>query len=340
MAQKRLLILGSVAVFALSACSSAAATTVPTQASVATPVVTQAPAVTPGALPYISIVSKGFQHQFWQAVKKGAVDEGTKEGATVNFIGPNTEQDVQPQLDMLATELAKKPAALCFAALDSQAAGPTLQKFADAKIPVIAFDSGVDSTIPLTTVATDNVAAAALAADKMGDKLGGKGKVGVIIHDQTSRTGIDRAKGVVDEMKAKYPNITIIGPQYGGGDLAKSADLAKSMLAANPDINGFFGGNEGSIGGVLNAVTELHLDQTKLTIIGYDSGQKQIDAINSGLEYGAVQQSPIGIGQKCVVYAMKAINGETKFDKVIDTGFLWADKTTINNADVQAVLYK
>jgi ribose transport system substrate-binding protein len=294
----------------------------------------------PAGKPYISIVSKGFQHQFWQAVKQGAEDEATKEGATVNFMGPNTESDVQPQMDMLNAELAKKPAALCFAALDSKAAGPTLQKFKDANIPVIAFDSGVDSDIPLTTVATDNVAAAALAADKMGEKLGGKGKVGVIIHDQTSRTGIDRAKGFVDEMTKKYPDIKIIGPQYGGGDQAKSADLAKSMLAANPDINGFFGGNEGSIIGVLNAATELHLDQTKLTIIGYDSGQKQIDAINSGLEYGAVQQSPIGIGQKCVVYAMKAIKGETKFDKVIDTGFLWADKTTINNADVKAVLYQ
>jgi len=326
---KRLLSLAAVAVLAASACSSSAATQAP-----------QAGTPAPASKPYISIVSKGFQHQFWQAVKKGAEDEATKENATVNFMGPNTESDVQPQLDMLNAELAKKPAALCFAALDSKAAGPTLQKFADAKIPVIAFDSGVDSTIPLTTVATDNIAAAALAADKMGEKLGGKGKVGVIIHDQTSRTGIDRAKGFVDEMTKKYPDIKIVGPQYGGGDLAKSADIAKAMLSANSDINGFFGGNEGSIGGVLNAVTELHLDQTKLTIIGYDSGQKQIDAINSGLELGAVQQNPIGIGAKCVVEAMLAIKGQTTFDKVVDTGFLWADKTTINNADVQAVLYK
>jgi ribose transport system substrate-binding protein len=324
---KRLLSLAAVAVLAASACSSSAATPAPAS---------QAPA----SKPYISIVSKGFQHQFWQAVKKGAEDDAATEGATVNFMGPNTESDIQPQMDMLNAELAKKPAALCFAALDSKAAGPTLQKFKDAKIPVIAFDSGVDSDIPLTTVATDNIAAAALAADKMGDKLGGKGKVGVIIHDQTSRTGIDRGTGFMNEMKTKYPNITIIGPQYGGGDQAKSADLAKSMLAANPDMNGFFGGNEGSIIGVLNAVTELHLDQTKLTIIGYDSGQKQIDSINSGLEYGAVQQNPIGIGAKCVVYAMKAIHGESGFPKVVDTGFLWADKTTINNADVQAVLYK
>lgn len=292
-----------------------------------------------GGTPYISIVSKGFQHQFWQAVKKGAEDEAATEGASVNFMGPDTESNVDQQLNMLQTELAKKPAALCFAALDSKAATPLLQQFQSQNIPVVAFDSGVDSDIPLTTVATDNVAAAALAADKMAAAISSSGKVGVIIHDQTSRTGIDRTNGFINQMKAKYPNVTIIGPQYGGGDQAKSADLAKAMLQANPDMKGFFGGNEGSIIGVLNAVDELHLNG-KLTVIGYDSGQKQIDSINAGTELGAVQQNPIGIGAKCVVYAMKAIHGDTSFGKSVDTGFIWADKSNIDSPDVQAVLYK
>jgi ribose transport system substrate-binding protein len=291
-----------------------------------------------GSVPYISIVSKGFQHQFWQAVKKGAEDEATKEGATVNFMGPDTESNVDQQLNMLQTELAKKPAALCFAALDSKAATPLLQQFQSQNIPVVAFDSGVDSDIPLTTVATDNVAAAALAADKMAAAIGNSGKVGVIIHDQTSRTGIDRTDGFINQMKAKYPNIEIIGPQYGGGDQAKSADLAKAMIQANPDIKGFFGGNEGSIIGVLNAVSELKMNG-KITLVGYDSGQAQIDAINAGTELGAVQQNPVGIGAKCVEYAMKAINGGTGFDKNVDTGFIWADKSNIDSPDVKAVLY-
>lgn len=292
-----------------------------------------------GSTPYISIVSKGFQHQFWQAVKQGAEEQAAAEGASVNFMGPDTESNIDQQLNMLQTELAKKPAALCIAALDSKAASPILEQFKSQNIPVIAFDSGVDSEIPLTTVATDNVAAAALAADKMAAAIGNSGKVGVIIHDQTSRTGIDRSEGFVNQMKEKYPNIEIIGPQYGGGDQAKSADLAKSMLQANPDMKGFFGGNEGSIIGVLNAVNELKLNG-KITLVGYDSGQAQIDAIKAGTEFGAVQQNPIGIGAKCVEYAMKAIKGETGFDKVVDTGFIWADKTNIDSPDVQAVLYK
>jgi ribose transport system substrate-binding protein len=39
----------------------------------------------------IAIISKGEQHQFWQAVKKGALDEAAKLGVTATYQGPATE---------------------------------------------------------------------------------------------------------------------------------------------------------------------------------------------------------------------------------------------------------
>jgi ribose transport system substrate-binding protein len=291
-----------------------------------------------GAKPYIPVISKGFQHQFWQAVKKGAEDEAAKQNVTITFEGPENESQVDKQIEMLQAALDKKPAAICLAALDSKAAVPLLEKAKAANIPIVGFDSGVDSDIPVATAATDNIAAAALAADKLAALIGGSGKVGVIVHDQTSRTGIDRGDGFVNQMKSKYPNIQIIGPQYGGGDQLKSTDLAKAMIQGNPDIKGFFGANEGSIIGVLNAVKELG-KEGKITVIGYDSGQQQIDAIKSGVEAGAITQNPIGIGAKCVEAAVKAIKGESQ-PKTIDTGFFWYDKTNIDNPEIAAVLYK
>jgi ribose transport system substrate-binding protein len=77
----------------------------------------------------------------------------------------------------------------------------------------------------------------------------------------------------------------------------------------------------------------------KLVIIGYDSGQQQMDAIRAGTESGAITQHPIGIGYKCVEAAVKAHNGET-LPKIIDTGFMWYDKTNIDDPEIQAVLYK
>ena len=107
---------------------------------------------------YIPLISKGFQHQFWQAVKLGAEQAAKADNVRITFEGPETEAMVDKQIDMLSAALAKKPPALGFAALDSKAAIPLLKKAQDAKIPVIAFDSGVDSDIPLTTCPTDSVA--------------------------------------------------------------------------------------------------------------------------------------------------------------------------------------
>lgn len=291
-----------------------------------------------GDKPYIAIVSKGSQHQFWQAVQKGATDEAAAKGATITYEGPASESEVDKQLTMLQTALDKKPKAICFAALDSKAAGPLLQKAKDAGIPVVGFDSGVDSDIPVTTVSTDNIAAAGEAADHMATLIGGSGKVAVIVHDQTSQTGTTRRDGFVNRMKEKYPNIQVVAIEYGAGDPVKSADLAKAIMTANPDLKGFFGANEGSAKGVLNALKETG-KEGKIVAIGYDSGQQQIDAITSGVMAGAITQNPVGIGAKCVDAALDAIAGKT-LPKNIDTGYYWYDKTNIGDPKVQAVLYK
>lgn len=288
--------------------------------------------------PYIPVISKGFQHQFWQAVKLGAEQAASELNVEITFEGPESEAMVDKQVEMFQTALDKNPAAICLAAVDSKAFEPLLQKAQEAGIPVVGFDSGVDSDIPVTTAATDNIAAAAMAADKMAELIGGEGEVAVIAHDQTSRTGIDRVDGFVDRVEAEYPNITIVDVQYGGGDHLKSTDLAKAIIQAHPNLKGFFGANEGSIIGVLNAVAELGTEGD-LVVIGYDSGQQQMDAIRSGAEAGAITQNPVGIGYKCVEAALKASKGES-LPKTIDTGFFWYDKNNIDEAEIQAVLYE
>ena len=62
-----------------------------------------------GDKPYIALVSKGFQHQFWQAVKQGAEQAAEEYERQVTFEGPTTEADVDQQIQMLQTALDKKP---------------------------------------------------------------------------------------------------------------------------------------------------------------------------------------------------------------------------------------
>jgi ribose transport system substrate-binding protein len=284
---------------------------------------------------YIPLICKGFQHQFWQSVKAGAEEVAKANGVKMTFEGPETEAMVDKQIDMLSAALAKHPKAIGFAALDSKAAIPLLKKAQAANIPIVAFDSGVDSDIPVTTCRTDSVASAALAADKMAEAIGDAGEVAVIVHDETSRTGIDRRDGFLNEMKAKHPNIKIVSVQYGAGDHLKSAEIAKADLQANPNLKGIFGANEGSAEGAAIGVKE---SGKKVVLIGYDSGKEQMDAIRSGLMLGAITQNPVGIGKCTIESALKALKGE-KLPPVVDTGFYWYDKTNIDDPKIAADLY-
>lgn len=290
-----------------------------------------------GDEPYIAIVSKGFQHQFWQAVKQGAEAEAERQGVRITFEGPAAETEVEEQITMLTNALAKQPDAIGFAALDSQAAAPLLEQAKEQDIPVVAFDSGVESDIPVTTAATDNLAAAAEAAEHMSELVGGSGKVAMIVHDQTSLTGQQRRDGFIEWMEANAPDVELLPVQYGEGDQAKSADIAKSILAANPDVKGIYGSNEGSAIGAVKGVEEAGVKG--VTVVGFDSGQAQIDAITSGVEAGAITQNPVGMGEELVKAAVAAIDGD-ELAESIDTGYYWYDASNIEDPEIAAVLYQ
>lgn len=287
---------------------------------------------------YIAMVSKGYQHQFWQYVKVGADKAASELGVTITFEGPESESQIDKQSEMFETALGRKPDGICFGSLDAQAQIVLVEKAKAQGIPVVTFDATVNSDIPASFVATDSAAAGAAAAEKMAAAIGGSGKVALIASDQTNTTQILRRDGFIKRMSEKYPNVQILEPQYGDGDPLKSTEICKAVINANPDLKGFYACNEGSAIGLANAMTELNM-KGKLIGIGFDSGKTQIDAIRNGILYGAIQQNPVKIGYEAVNLCVKAIKGEAT-PKVVDSGFVWSDQSNIDSPEVKAVIYE
>lgn len=288
----------------------------------------------------IALVSKGFQHQFWQAVQTGAEEKAEELGVTITFDGPASETEVDAQLQMLQSAIERQPDAIGYAALDPEACVPLLEQADEAGIPVVEFDAGCDGTdVALNISKTDSLAAGALAAQHMAEIIGEEGEVGIVGHSQINSTGIERRDGFVNTIEEDYPNIEIVDIQYGEGDHLESANIAHAMLAAHPDMAGLYGTNEGSAIGIVNAVNELGLEPGELTVVGFDSGQAQIDAIESGVMAGLITQDPIGIGRLTVESAVKAIDGE-ELEEELDTGSFWVDQSNLDDEDIRAMLYE
>lgn len=333
-----MLLMGLLVIFVFSACSGDSDTSSDAETDTETESTDENSSEGESDKPYIALISKGFQHQFWQAVKEGAEQAAEEFGVEVTFEGPEDESQVDKQMEMFRNALDRNPDAIGFAALDSQASVPLLEETVEKDIPVIAFDSGVDSDIPLTTASTDNYGAAALAAEKMAELIGGSGKVAVIVHDQTSVTGVERRDGFVETIENDYPDIEIVDIQYGGGDHLESTDLTKAIIQAHPDLAGVYGANEGSAIGVVNAVREMG-KEGEIVVVGFDSGKQQIDAIKDGLMSGAITQNPVGIGYETVKAAVEALEGK-ELPEVIDTGFFWYDANNLDDPEIQAAIYE
>ncbi len=165
-----------------------------------------------GGKPYIAVVSKGEQHDFWQQVKRGANDAAEKYGIDMTFEGPPSESDVQIQVEMLNNAIAKAPVAVALAALDTKSVIDQLKQLKAKKIPVIGFDSGVPEAPAGSIVAnasTDNRAAAGVAAKEMFGKIklaimaatvDNPVKIVVMNQDATSESILSRGKGFRDTM--------------------------------------------------------------------------------------------------------------------------------------------
>lgn len=316
-------VVGTVAVLAaLAGCSSTAAT---------------APKAGSKEKPLVIMVSKGFVAQYWRAVDQGAQAAGKKYGMQVVFEGPESDKATAEQVDMLNEAITQKPAAIGFAALDSGTAGPAMAAAKAAGIPVIGFDSGVDSTVPVSTAATNNEAAAAEAAKHLAAALPNGGKVGILNFDNTSASGIGREKGFTDWIKAHAPNITLIPTVYVHNDPQQSIDGAVAMINGNPTLKGVYATGEPEAEGLAAAIKQVN--KSGLVAVGFDSGAAQINAIKDGTLLGSITQNPVGIGYDTIETAWKLLNGKT-VPKTIDTGFYWYDKSNLTDAKIAADLYQ
>ncbi|UDL88288.1 ABC transporter substrate-binding protein [Mesorhizobium sp. PAMC28654] len=289
----------------------------------------------------IPIIVKDTTSFYWQIVLAGARKAGKDLGVNVPELGAQAETDVNGQISILENAVAGNPAAVVISPTEFKALGKPIDEAA-TKVKVIGIDSGADSKAFTSFLTTDNVQGGRVAADGLaaaiGAANGGKveGKVALITALPGAGSLEQRAQGFKEELKAKYPGLTLVADKYADGQATTGLNIATDLITANPDLKGIFASNLIMAQGVGQAVAENKL-AGKLALIGFDSDEKLIKFLNDGVISGLVVQDPYRMGYDGIKTALAASKGE-KVEANVDTGANLVTKANMKEPKIDALL--
>jgi len=261
----------------------------------------------------IAVIPKASADIFWQSVHAGAVKASWDSQVDMVWEGPPNETDIATEMQIVETMINRRVDAICLAPSDKSAFKIVVDRAVKAGIPVIIYDSGMDSDAYRTFVATDNYLGGKMGAERMGQRMRGKGKIVMVKTTPGGASTTAREDGFRDGLKAKYPGIEILDERYGMASVAQSLTVTENMLTAHPEMQGIFCSNES---GSLGAAQALRARNRKLTLVGFDSSPSLIEAVQAGWIDTLVIQDPFKMGETAVESAVKAIRGEPSAKKI------------------------
>ena len=329
---------------------------------------------------YISIIGKAEEGQYWNEVKRG-VDQAAadindylgyegKDKVKVTYSAPETEDNVDEQVNILDEELARYPIAVGISITDANACEVQFDLAAENDIPVVAYDSGSAYQGLMATVSTDNAAAAREAATKLAKLIGDSGEIILFVNDSKSKTSLDRENAFREEIQNNHPNITIVESyhldqledmqkivadeinagtyqideesaeaesdvQIAPADITEE-DVIDYVLAKHPDIKGCFASNAPTVKKAIAGLERAEADD--VMVVGFDADEEEKKALSDGRIEGLIVQNPFGMGYATVVAAARAAldMGNEAF---VNTGYTWVTADNLEDESIQKMLY-
>lgn len=276
---------------------------------------------------------------FYVTMECGAKQEAAKLGASLTVTGP-ADFTVPEQKPLIDAAIATKPDALLVAPTDTTALDSDLSQVQSNGTKIVFVDtSSSDASLGISRITSDNAGGGKLAADELAKQIGDKGVVSVITVKAGTSTTDARVAGFVQEMKAKYPNITLLPTHYDDTDSTTVAtqDISGD-ISAHHDLSGVFAANVITAEGAATAVKSGGMSG-KVKVATFDADPTQMTMLTNGTIQLAIAQAPALEGQDAVIQAMNALTGKPVTKNIL-TPLVAITTSNMNNASVTPYIYK
>lgn len=264
--------------------------------------------------PVIGILPKTvINDTFMASLSAEAEAQAKKHGLTPEVHSVSGHGAIEEQVAAVETLIARGVKGIALAALDSKGLAPVVKRAAQAGIPVVLIDSGVqtDPANYVSLVATDNVKAAGLAADYAAALLSGQGKVAQLEGEPGSEAAINRVKGFHEGI-AKHPEIKLVSSITGHWTTPGGVEATEAILSAHPDVNLIFASSDLMAVGAAEVLKRQK--RSDVIVVGFDGIPEGTQLVVEGRSAGDVSQSAKGMADTAIEMLAAIIKGEKKAD--------------------------
>jgi len=289
-----------------------------------------------GGKQVVGVVPKGANHIFWQTVHAGAIKAAQEYGFDIEWNAPALEVDSSRQIEIVESMVNRRLAGIVLAPVDKQALVGAVERAARLGIPVSIFDSAIDTESRISYVATDNTEAGRMAARRLGEVLGGRGKVAVIGFMPGSASTMERESGFQEEIRKLYPEIEIVAVQYGMADRARAMAVTENVLTAYPDLAGIFADNESSSAGAVQALKSRGAQRVKM--VAFDASEQLLADLRGGIIDSIVVQNPFRMGYESTRAVGLHLSGRQP-SRTLDSGSALVRREDLERPEIKQLLF-
>ena len=182
-----------------------------------------------------------------------------------------------------------------------------------------------------------------LAAAEAGEKkeeTTGTGDASETIADAASNAASSSADESANETAQEVDNELSEKMQQVNDGAAKMSDedAIRYYMEKHPDLKGCIATNETVTQLAIKTMDQLDAEK-HITLVGFDAGKEQVNALKDGKVDGLIVQNPFGMGYATVVAAARTVL-EIGNEAEVNTGYVWVTADNMNDDTITPFLYE
>lgn len=182
-----------------------------------------------------------------------------------------------------------------------------------------------------------------LAAAEAGEKkeeTTGTGDASETIADAASNAASSSADESANETAQEVDNELSEKMQQVNDGAAKMSDedAIQYYMEKHPDLKGCIATNETVTQLAIKTMDQLDAEK-HITLVGFDAGKEQVNALKDGKVDGLIVQNPFGMGYATVVAAARTVL-EIGNEAEVNTGYVWVTADNMNDDTITPFLYE